>query len=472
MVPFVFVRKWVAAVALCAVAVAAMGAERAPLRLGAGAVAISPPAGIGLAGYYHERGSDGTLDDIYAKAMVLDDGRTRAAIVVCDLISMPKWVVTQARHLIDSGTGIPGSNVLIAATHTHTAPVLFRESIRDDLDGAARPISRQYGQSLPRLIAQAVSTAWSNRQPVQIAVAKGREDGLSFNRRFWMRDGTVGWNPGKLNTNILRPAGAIDPEVGVFQATADAPRRMPVLTFVNFAMHPDTTGGTRISADYPGALARQLAAHQGPDLLTLFANGTCGNVNHVNVRWAAPQGGPGETHRIGTVLAAAVFKAMEHLERLPEAAPLQVRSSIVPLPLAAFTPAELEQARFDVRTARDNSRDGFMKLVRAHRILDTAAQEGKPMEVEVQVITLGSTVAWVAWPGEIFVELGLGLKAGSPFPHTYNVELANGAIGYIPNRPAYAEGNYEVESARVGEGAGELLMTTALRLLGEMSGRR
>ena len=141
---------------------------------------------------------------------------------------------------------------------------------------------------------------------------------------------------------------------------------------------------------------------------------------------------------------------------------------MVSLPLPALTEEQLTQARLDVRTARDNTRDGFTKLVRAHRVLDTAAQGGKPIDVEVQVIALGSTIAWVSWPGEIFVELGMSVKAGSPFRHTYNIELANGAIGYIPNRPAYAEGNYEVESARVAEGAGELLATTALRLLREL----
>ena len=86
----------------------------------------------------------------------------------------------------------------------------------------------------------------------------------------------------------------------------------------------------------------------------------------------------------------------------------------------------------------------------------------------MQVIALGRDVAWVAWPGEIFVELGLSVEAGSPFAHTYNVELANGAIGYIPNKSAYPEGNYEVESARVAEGSGEMLVTSALRMLAEL----
>jgi neutral ceramidase len=280
-----------------------------------------------------------------------------------------------------------------------------------------------------------------------------------------MRDGSVGWNPGKLNPEIVRPAGPTDPEVGVFYAETATAKPLPLLTFVNYAMHPDTTGGTRISADYPGALARTLALYKGPDMLTLFANGTCGNINHTDVHWAGAQSSPQEAARLGTVLAAAVFKAYPRLEPLTNSVSLRVRSEIVKLPLPAFTPEQLEQARLDVRSAKDNTREGFMKLVRAHRVLDTAAREGKPQEVEMQVIALGRDVAWVAWPGEMFVELGLSVKAGSPFAHTYNVELANGTIGYIPNKAAYPEGNYEVESARVAAGSGELLVASALRLL-------
>jgi len=315
---------------------------------------------------------------------------------------------------------------------------------------------------------EAVATAHEKRQPVRVSVAKEQEAQLAQNRRYWMRDGLVGWNPGKLNPQIVRPAGPIDPEVGVFYAETTGPKPAPVLTFVNYAMHPDTTGGTRISADYPGALARSLALYKGPDMLTLFANGTCGNINHTDVRWAGAQSSPQEAARVGTVLAAAVLKAYPRLRPLTKAGALRVRSEVVKLSLPPFTPAQLEAARLDARTAKDNTRDGFMKLVRAHRVLDTAAREGRPQEVEVQVIALGREVAWVAWPGEIFVELGLSVKAGSPFLHTYNVELANGTIGYIPNKSAYPEGNYEVESARVAEGSGEMLLTSALGMLASL----
>jgi neutral ceramidase len=400
---------------------------------------------------------------------VLDDGTTRAAIVVCDLIGMPRSVVVEARKLIEARTGIPGVNVMIAATHTHTAPVLYREAPRDEMDGGSQPAVKEYTRSLPGLIAQAVVAANDRRQPVRLFAGTEQEPQLAHNRRYLMRNGTVGWNPGKFNPQIIRPAGPIDPEVGVLYAETAAAKPAPVLTFVNYAMHPDTTGGTRISADYPGALARALALYKGPDMLTLFANGTCGNINHVDVHWADAQSSPNEAARLGTALAGDVFKAYTHLTALANPGVLQVRTEMVKCPLPKFTPEELEQARVDTHTAQDNVRGGFMKLVRGYRILDTAAREGQPLELEMQVITLGREVAWIAWPGEIFVELGLSAKAGSPFPHTYNVELANGTIGYIPNKPAYPEGNYEVESARVAEGSGELLLTSALRMIGELA---
>lgn len=440
---------------------------RPEFRLGVAAVNINAPPGVGLAGYYHARGNDGVLDDLQAKAFVLDDGAQRAAIVVCDLISMPRWIVDAARQRIRERADIPEDHILIAATHTHTAPVLYREWSRDDADGGSTEAAQAYSRSLSERIAEAVVTASQRRQTVRLSVAVEAEPQLAKNRRWWMRDGSVGWNPGKNHPDLVRPAGPMDPEVGVFYAENLESPAQPVLTFVNYAMHPDTTGGTRLSADYPGALSRMLALYKGSEMLTVFANGTCGNLNHLDFRWSAPQSSPREAHRLGVILAAAVFKAYPKLRALPALPPgsLRISKEIVRLPVPGFTESELAQARIDARTATDGTRDGFMRLVRAHRILDVAAREGKPQEVEVQVIALGQDVAWVSWPGEIFVELGLSVKAASPFANTYNIELANGTIGYIPNKSAWPEGNYEVESARVAEGSGEMLVTSALRQL-------
>jgi neutral ceramidase len=106
---------WVAAASLLAAAfltAAATPARAADLRVGAAAVNITPPLGIPLAGYYHARGADGVIDDLFAKALVLDDGQTQAALVVCDLISVPRDTVVEARQLIEQ-LSIPGRQVMI-----------------------------------------------------------------------------------------------------------------------------------------------------------------------------------------------------------------------------------------------------------------------------------------------------------------------------------------------------------------------
>lgn len=437
--------------------------EESWLRAGAATVPINPPNGIPLAGYYFERGSQGVLDDIYAKAAVLDDGKKVVALVVCDLISLPRPTVVDARELIESQTGIPGSNVMISATHSHTGPVLTRESARDELDGGSKELSKNYTAELPKLIAKSVAEAHSKLTPARISFARESEPRLAFNRRYWMKDGSVGWNPGKRNPNTLRPVGPIDPEVGVIYVESTANK--PLFTYVNYAMHPDTTGGPFVSADYPGALGRILALYKGGEMVTIFANGACGNLNHVNVNWPDPQKGTNEANRLGTIVAGAVCKAYMDLAPVSNAT-LRVRTELVSLPLPKFTEEELTEAR--AIAARKDPKTKFLDLVKTFKVLDVAARNGKPHEVEVQVITMGKDLAWVSLPGEMFVELGLNIKAASPFKQTHIAELANGAIGYIPNRSAYAEGNYEVVSARCAEGSGELLVSAAVRILQEL----
>ena len=235
---------------------------------------------------------------------------------------------------------------------------------------------------------------------------------------------------------------------------------------MNFALHPDTVGGEGVSADYPGVLAKLLGAYRGPDMVTVFANGCCGNINHRDVSWLDPQKGPPEANRIGTLLAGAVLRTVPHLKPVP-ADTLRVKSEMVKVPLAPITDADVEAAKEVVKRVKD-PKTKFLDKVQAFKVLDVAARDGKPLEVEVQVIALGDQVAWVSLPGEIFVDLELQAKRGSPFKQTMIAELANGSIGYVPDRPAYPQGNYEVVSARCAEGSGELLVEAALRLLGQM----
>jgi neutral ceramidase len=436
--------------------------SKAQLRMGSAAVKITPPDGTPMAGYYTTRLSEGVHDDLYSKAIVLEQGGVKAALVSLDIISTTREMVERARKEIERTTGIPGANVMIGATHAHTGPVLTTPSSRDIALGSGVEAVRKYNEGLPPLIAQSVKEADSRRAPVTLSAGIGREEMLSFNRRFHMKDGTVGWNPGKLNPGILRPAGPIDPEVGVL--LFDGEDRKTLAAYVNFAMHLDTVSGRMISADYPHVLAKLLAEVKGPQLLTLFATGCCGNINHIDVSHAAPQGGNAEAFRIGTILAAETLKTAANAQAVP-IGPLRVSREIVKLPLPELKPGDVERAEAAIAVISTPKPPPFLEQVGAFKIVDVAARKGRPQEVEVQVIALGDDVAWVSLPGEIFVELGLAIKQASPFKHTMIAELANGSIGYIPDRKAYVEGNYEVVSARAAAGSGELLVESAVRQL-------
>ena len=440
----------------------------ADLTAGAAAVDITPPRGCPMAGYYSVRGAEGTHDPLHAKALVLDKDGTRVALVALDLIGTTRGLVEGSRKVIEKETGIPVKNVMISATHSHTGPVLWDGSPRADVLSDSSQIAREYMKSLPAKIAEAVKQADAARKPAKVSFASGKEENLAFNRRFHMVDGTVGWNPGKKNPRIVRPAGPTDPSVPVvlFETTERQPR--PIATYVNFAMHLDTVGGLYYSADYPFTLARSLAAVKGDDMVTMFTTGTCGDINHINVESDKPQKGHGEAARIGTRLAAEVLRTYEKMQPTAEG-PLRVSTAMVELPLAQVTAEEAIAAKQIVAQLEERKKPApkFLEQVQAFKAIDVAARLGKPHSVEVQVISLGEELAWVSLPGEIFVDLGLQIKRGSPFKQTMIAELANGSIGYIPTRVAYSQGNYEVVSARCAEGSGEKLVDEALKQLRE-----
>lgn len=439
----------------------------AEVRVGAAEADITPPLGIPMAGYYHERGADGVLDPLHSKALVIEAGTNRAALVVVDLIGVTRAVTDSARAEIRKSTGIEPDHVMISATHAHTGPELSSRSRFSSEMGGNKESAVAYTAALPGRIAESVKLACERLQPAKLSVARGRCEDLAFNRRYYMKDGSVAWNPGKLNPNIVRPAGPTDPEVGIMYAERPGTSGplQSIATYVNFAMHPDTTGGSKLSADWPGALSRVLATYHGSNHLTVLANGTCGNLNHFDVNWSWVASGTNEPNRIGVILGAAVFQAYKHLAPVSSTSQLLAESAQVELALPEISAPQLAEARQTVAEARDDRGGNFMKLVRAYRTLDVTGREGKPLNPEVQVIALGRDVAWVGLPGEVFVELGLALKKQSPFKQTFVVELANESVGYIPDRRSYAEGAYEPESARCAAGSGEKLVDAAAGLL-------
>ncbi len=436
-------------------------------RVGAAQVDITPPVGTPRAGAYALVRSIGVIDPLFAKAIVIEQDGSKAAFVALDVAYTPRTLVVAARKLIAEQTGIATDRIMISATHTHSGPTLTRDSMMDDITGGKTPQVVELMDKLPGLIAKAVLDADARLTIAIASVAIGREEHLSFNRRFVMKDGTYSWQGPKMSPNIVRPAGPIDPEVGVLHFASTDKQAKPLATYVNFAMHPTVISGNKFSPDYPGYLARCLADYYGDDMLTFFANGCCGNINQNDVNWVEVQSGEAHAERIGTILAAAVFRAQPSLESQKTFAP-RVRSRMIMLQRRTFSEAEVADARNVAMNILDRKHSTPIKA-KAVCILDTLANKDVPLEVEVQVVAISDSLAIVSLPGEVFVELGIALKIASPFKYTFIAELANGSIGYIPNRSAYPEGLYEVLSARCVEGSGEILVEEALKMLKEVA---
>jgi hypothetical protein len=230
-------------------------------------------------------------------------------------------------------------------------------------------------------------------------------------------------------------------------------------------MHLDTTGGTEYSADYPYTLGKLLGEAKDSKMLTVFAIGTAGNINHIDVKSAEPQSSLQEAARIGTILAGDVLKTYPRLT--PVNGPLLVRREVIKVPLQELQPGEVEKSQeLATRLVREGpEKFAFLDLVRAFKVLWVAEFQGKPIDAEVLVIALGNDVAWVGLPGEVFVELGMAIKAASPFRYTIVNELSDDVIDYVPDRKAFAEGAYEVVNSLCAPGGGEALVDAATRQL-------
>ena len=435
------------------------------LKVGRASVEITPAVGTPMNGPQRPNVAARTAaeahDPLRVKAVVLQEGGKRVALVVCDLTSIPLKIVEEARRLVGEATEIAPLSVMIGATHSHTAPQI-RPRFLANADDESRRKALAYSAALPAKIAEAVRLAEADLRPARVSAALGREDSVSFNRRFYMKDGGVMVNPYKGEDSkldrILRPTGPIDPEVGLVTFAAEGEGGEPLATLVNFAIHLDTMGGERPSADFPFMLDRVLGAVHGPEMLTVFAMGAAGNVNHYDLLDPSrPRRtkGPREASRIGAILAA------EALRMHPRLAPL--RGS--PLRTAR------EVVRVDYHP--EKARKLLEKIGQSPRHFDGEVEvmnEGGKIsfDAEVQAIALGDELAWVGLPGEMFVELGLALKDASPFRYTMIHTLANGSIGYVPNLRAYPEGAYEAAATRCAPGSGERLIEAATRLLIEL----
>ena len=424
---------------------AEQAADGAELTVGTAETVITPILRSPMAGYYFAREADGVHDDLMAKTILFRQSGKTVGLVSCDLIELPGAVVDKAKALVLERTGIPPDHLILTVTHAHTGP----------------RHQASYDDWLVEKIADTVQMAVARLVPAQVSFGVGEEKRLPFHRRFWMKDGTLRTNPGKLNPDIVRPAGGIDPTVPVL--TVSRPDGVPLAAVVNYSLHLDTVGGTSISADFPHYVSSILGRVMGAEMLTLHTTGACGNINHWDVHSEDPQRSFAEAERIGTMLAGEVLKVTTFAKPV-DVDRIDGLIEDVELPLKSFTEEELAKAREIVKVPNPPDVDFVLERVWALRALEVTGRKQPTISTRIQAICVGD-VALVTVPCELFYELGLDIKQKSPFPRTVVIELANDSIGYVPRRADYDNGGYEVVNSRLAPGGGEQIVETALGLL-------
>jgi neutral ceramidase len=453
--------------------------QRPPRRLSAGAATsnITPPLGELIVGNWTPMPATHIHDELQARCLVLDDGETRVAIVVADNVGIPRRVLDEAKRLAHKSTGMPVDRILVASTHTHSATTA-RGSERYD---PSEPLDH-YQSFLAGRIADGIRRAVNNLEPARAGWGSGSLPGQVFNRRWFMKPGPhlnnpfggtdqVQMNPQVGSPDLLKPAGPTDPEIGFLSVQSTSGR--PIALLANYSLH--YVGGVpngHVSADYFGVFARKMADligrdNQSPAFVPMLSNGTSGNINNIDFRGGQTRLPNYERMElVANQVAAEVFRAMQRVE-YHDSLPLEIAQRELTLETRRPTEKLMAWAREIMSRPESAPMRHPRERIYAERTLRMAEMPPR-IDVPLQALRIGD-LAIVTIPFEVFVEMGLELKASSPFPRTFTVSLANGAYGYLPTVAHHELGGYEtwLGTNQVEVQAAPKIVATLLQMLRE-----
>jgi hypothetical protein len=421
-------------------------------RAGAATSNITPPLGASLNGGMADRTATHVHDELHARALVLDNGAEKLAIVVCDSCMLPQTILNQAKHLAHGHTGIPLDQMLISATHTHTAPTATGVFQSEPNAG--------YGEFLAARISDSIRCAVNNLAPAKVGWGVGSEPTQVFNRRWRMKEGTklvdpfgrtdqVRMNPPRASEDLVEPAGPTDPQVGVLSLrTADG---RPLALLANYSLHyVGGTGEGHVSADYFGVFARRIGemlatGGQDPPFAGILSNGTSGNINNINFRETGESQPPyAQMRKVAELVAAEAARVAGSID-YHDWVPLAMREARLRLARRSTPKDEVARAKFILEKAAGPSLSGVEQIYARETVL---LNEYPPyVETIVQALRVGE-LGIAASPCETFVETGLAIKAESPLKPTFTIELANDYRGYLPSAEHHKLGGYETWRAR------------------------
>lgn len=419
---------------LFAAAAASAAAPSGVIDAGVGIVDITPTKEVTLAGSPSPKKTSEIKTRLYARALVLSAKGTKVAIVTLDTLKYPVEHVQRARSRIEQTTGIPASNVIICASHTHSGPLWS-----------------YYEDQLVTPISEAVAKAAQDLAPCTLGVAKGRADGVAECRRV-IKDGHA-WNRWQLKPDEADkyPAeGPADPEFDLL-ALKGADGKFKAVAY-NFACHAANNRAPVISADYPGDVERYVQEHLGSNVPLLFLTGACGDVNPVySVRRDLFE------QRLGgdIVRCLGSLEPIDHPSLAVECREFQMPGREHPefkeAEVARNWPGQLEHYRMAYESMKKREKPFYLYFITG--------------------IRLGDDFAIVTNADELFCGIGMSIKQRSPFKHTMTVEQTNGAHGYVPTLKGFEGGSYETwfgEHSYLSTKAGEIIEQESLGVLARL----
>ncbi len=417
-----------------------------PLRVGASAIDISPTHfPVIVNGMFEERSADRTVDPLFARAFVFDDGSTRIAIVVVDSCMLPRELLDAAKSEASKRTGIPIDHMLISATHTHFAPASMGCL-------GSRPDPEYPAFLIPRL-ARAIESAADRLQPAQIGFARLRAPNYTYCRRYIRRPDRIlrdpfgeptvraNMHPGFLSPDAIGPSGPVDDELSLIAIQTTAGKPLGLLA--NFSMH--YVSSPMVSSDYFGRFAEHLAKQiDGSDgstsCIVSMSQGTSGDSASMNY---SAKTNKRQYDSYAKDLAQMAFDAYKRVKYEPNAS-LAMREAKLTLDRRVPNAERLDWAKKMAEKIGDRLPKGQPEIY----ALEQLKLHAEPRrELKLQAVRIGD-IAIAAIPNEVYAITGLKLKLQSPFANTFNIELANGAEGYIPPPEQHKMGGYTTWPAR------------------------
>ena len=431
------------------------------MKAGFAKIDITPSLGAVLNGYYRERYADRVIEPLYVSAVAYSDGERTILTISLDISEILQCDMNDIRARVAKRTGLPFEAIFVACIHTHTAPVIseIRSFFKRDHD---------YYEFFCDRICTAAAEAISDMKEATASIGRTEAKGISFVRRFRMKDGSFMTNPKPAQVDESDgPLGTPDETVQFVRLKREG---YADIVIVNFGTHPDVLGGTGICPDWPcylrDTLERALADEAGGlGVRVIFFNGAQGDVAHVDRMHPNPvRKGVAHSRYMGRVLAGAVLAAFDRTTPIASDK-VFYRQDMATVAVAKGTDEQVRiateiQQKF---LANEDISEYPFDIVMARKYLRL---EVCGPTVDLCMVSVGfGDVAFIGFPGEPFTELGRAVKAESPFAMTIPCCNANGSEGYFPTDEALNQPSYESRSSLFRPGVAPTLVKTAGEML-------